>query len=233
MLHGTVPALIVGILYSAGIVALALNLRGLVLWSTPFANSWAEPWQTLVRIGLGAAIIGLAILLIVVTFTALTLAVGDPFYERIWRAVEIQAGGLPPGSPRSWASGLGDGLRMLLRATLGGLVLFVCGFIPIVGQTLVPIGAALFAGWLLTVELTGRAFDWRGIPLRERRRMLRGNRAGALGFGVATYLLFLLPLGAVVVMPAAVAGAALLARSVLPGTASTMPAARDTSADPR
>lgn len=69
MILGAVPALIVGVVYSVGIVALALNLRGLVLWSTPFADPWPEPWQTLVRIAVGAAVIGLAILLIVVTFT--------------------------------------------------------------------------------------------------------------------------------------------------------------------
>lgn len=233
MLLGAIPALMVGLVYSAGVVALALNLRGLVVVSTPFAGSWPEPWQTLVRIAVGAAIAGLAVLLIVVTFTALTLAIGDPFYERIWRAVENQLGGLPPGSPRSWASGVADGFRMLARAIPGGLLLLLCGFLPLVGQTVVPVAAAFFAGWLLTVELTSRAFDWRGIPLRERRRMLRGNRAGALGFGLATYLVFLVPLGAVVAMPAAVAGATLLARGVLPSTGPESPPPADDDLHPR
>lgn len=233
MLLGTIPALIVGLACSAGIVVLALNLRGLVVSSTPFASSWLEPWQTLVRIAIGAAIVGLAVLLIVVTFTALTLAIGDQFYERVWRAVENQLGGLPPGSPRSWTSGVADGFRMLVRALLGGLLLFLCGFLPIVGQTIVPVVAAFFAGWMLTVELTSRVFDWRGIPLRERRRMLRGDRAGALGFGLATYLVFLVPLGAVVAMPAAVAGATLLARSVLPPAGLEKPQSDGDDAHPR
>jgi CysZ protein len=34
----------------------------------------------------------------------------------------------------------------------------------------------------------------------------------AIGFGAATFICFLIPLGAVLVMPAAVAGATLLAR---------------------
>jgi CysZ protein len=37
----------------------------------------------------------------------------------------------------------------------------------------------------------------------------------ALGFGIATFVCFLIPLGAVLVMPAAVAGATLLSRRVL------------------
>jgi CysZ protein len=216
MLLGTIPALIVGVVFAAGIVLLAVNLPGLVVWSTPFAEPWVEPWRTLFRIAVGAAFVGLAVLLIVFSFTALTLVVGDPFYERIWRAIELEAGGLPEGSPRSWTAILADGLRMLPRAVLGGLALFLLGFIPLVGQTLVPVATALFAAWMLSIELTGRALEWRGFALRERRRMLAANRAGALGFGVVTYLLFLLPLGAIVVMPAAVAGGTLLARSVLP-----------------
>lgn len=216
MLLGAVPALIVGVVFATGIVLLAINLQSLVVWSTPFADPWSEPWQTIVRIAVGAAFVGLAVLLIVFSFTALTLAVGDPFYERIWRDVEAQAGGLPAGSPRSWAAVLVDGLRMIPRALLGGIVLFLLGFVPIVGQTVVPVATALFAGWMLSIEFTGRALEWRGFALRERRRILAGDRAGALGFGVATYLLFLLPLGAIVATPAAVAGGTLLARSVLP-----------------
>jgi CysZ protein len=45
--------------------------------------------------------------------------------------------------------------------------------------------------------------------------MLRAHRSRSLGFGVLTYLLFLIPGAAVIVMPAAVAGAALLSRNVL------------------
>ena len=37
----------------------------------------------------------------------------------------------------------------------------------------------------------------------------------ALGFGVAVFLCFLIPLGAILVMPAAVAGATLLSREAL------------------
>ena len=45
--------------------------------------------------------------------------------------------------------------------------------------------------------------------------MLGSRRALTLGFGVATWLLFLVPLGAIIVMPAAVAGATMLSRRVV------------------
>jgi CysZ protein len=44
---------------------------------------------------------------------------------------------------------------------------------------------------------------------------LRAHRPLALGFGVAVFLSFLVPLGAILLMPAAVAGAALLTRRTL------------------
>ena len=47
------------------------------------------------------------------------------------------------------------------------------------------------------------------------RPYLRGHRPFALGFGVAVFLSFLIPLGAILLMPAAVAGAALLTRRAL------------------
>ncbi len=50
---------------------------------------------------------------------------------------------------------------------------------------------------------------------KERFALLRRNKAVALGFGVVVFLLFLVPLVAVVAMPAAVVGGALLVRQRL------------------
>lgn len=74
---------------------------------------------------------------------------------------------------------------------------------------------AVVGGWLLALELTGTPFDARGLRLRDRRRALGRIRARTLGFGIATWVLFLVPLGAVVAMPAAVGGATLLMRTAL------------------
>ena len=94
-------------------------------------------------------------------------------------------------------------------------MVFACGLIPIVGSPLALTLGAIFGGWLLTVEMTGFAFDARGFTLSQRRRTLRRLRARTMGFGIATYLLFLVPIAAVIVMPSAVAGAAMLSRDAL------------------
>lgn len=80
---------------------------------------------------------------------------------------------------------------------------------------MVPVLGALVGGWFLTMELTSVPFERRGLRVWDRRRILKGRRALAVGFGTATFLCFLVPGGAILVTPAAVAGATLLAREVL------------------
>jgi CysZ protein len=219
MLIGALPALLVGIVYLAAIVVLAINIDSLLNALTAFADNWTEPWRTGTQIIVGIATVGLTVVILIYSFVAVTLAVGDPFYERIWRATEKRLGDAPGEVDESmWKSlrrGIGNGLRLFVVTALVSIGLFALGFIPVVGQTAVPVLGATVGGWFLAVELTGFAFDARGRTLAERRRILRGSRSMTLGFGMVTYLLFLVPLGAVIVMPAAVAGATILSRKAL------------------
>ena len=64
------------------------------------------------------------------------------------------------------------------------------------------------------VELTSVPFQRRGQRLRQRREVLKRHRAQSLGFGVAVFCSFLIPLGAILLMPAAIAGATLLSRQL-------------------
>jgi CysZ protein len=219
MLMGAIPALIVAVVYLAGFIVLASNADGIADAVTPFANDWGETARTIVRAAAAVALIGVALLLIVYTFTAVTLAIGSPFYERISRKVESRLGGIGSAVELAFWPGLGrgilDGLRVL-AATLGvALLLFAFGFIPLVGQTVVPVLGALAGGWFIALELSGFAFEARAIDGTTKRRMLRADRATTLGFGVATYLVFFIPFAAVIMMPAAVAGGTMLARTAI------------------
>lgn len=216
---GLLPAVISGLLYVAALIALIAFISDLAAGVTWFADDWSAGWRDLVRIIAGAGLLGLAGLIGVLTFTAVTLLIGDPFYEKISGMVEDRFGGVPDevevSLGRSLARSLVDALRLISLSVLFGIPLFLAGFIPVVGQTVVPVVGGAVAGWLLAVELTGVPFQRRGRRLRHRRAALRGHRPTALGFGVAVFVCFLIPLGAVLLMPAAVVGGTLLSRKAL------------------
>jgi CysZ protein len=220
LLLGTIPALIALLIVMVGVGTLVYfidDCSALVTW---FADDWSAAVRTTVRIVAGIAIMVVALLLVVVSFTALTLIIGDPFYEVISARVEDRIGGGPTEPDVSWLvtlrRNLVDSLRLLVLSLSVGIPLFIAGFLPVVGQTVVPVLDAVFGGWLLAVELTGVPFNRRGMRLAARRRLLRANRALALGFGIPVFLIILLvPFAAIVVIPAAVAGGTLLTRRVL------------------
>jgi CysZ protein len=219
MLLGVVPALISGALFVAAFATLLYFVDDLAALVTPFADDWSGTWRGLVRVVAGLAVVGLAGLLGVLTFTAVTLAIGDPFYEKISERVEDRLGGTPGAvEVPFWASlrrSVVDSLRLVAISVLVGVPLFTAGFIPVVGQTVVPVVGALVGGWFLALELVGAPFYRRGMRLPDRRSILKADRPTTLGFGVAVFVCFLIPFGAVLVMPAAVAGATLLARRSL------------------
>lgn len=214
MALGMVPAIIAGALVVAVLIGLGLNVEALAQAITPFADGWAERDRGVLRTLLALVIVAGAIIGTVYTFTTLTLLIGDPFYERIWRAAENELGGFQPSPVRFWRS-FGDGLLLVLRAIGFALITALVGLIPVIGSVASAILGPVLAGHLVSRELTTRPFEARGITAVERSRLLRGSRARALGFGVATQLFFLIPGGAIAVMPSAVVGATRLARSVL------------------
>ncbi|MEV4564033.1 EI24 domain-containing protein [Nonomuraea sp. NPDC049419] len=218
-LFGLIPALIAFAVYVAALIFLGTNASDLAAFLTPFADtwSWREAFRTVVAVALVLG--GLAVA--VITFTALTLAIGDPFYERLSGEVDP----LETDDDQPWwrtlPRSIRDSLVTLFYVLLFTVPLFFLGFVPVIGQTVVPVVGALVSGFFLTVELTTLAMERRGMARKDRFALLRANKSSALGFGVAVFLLFLVPFVAIVAMPAAVAGAALLVRTRLAPTPPT------------
>lgn len=219
MFLGMVPAAIVSALAIALLVTLIVTIEPIAVFLTPFANTWDQLPRAAMRFAAGLALILASIVVIVNTYTTTTLMVGDFFYRKIATHVDARHGAPDTPEPQGfWKDarrGLGEGLRLLF-ATIGlALLVFALGFIPVAGTIAAATAGTLVGGWLIVVELSNIPFESRGLYLTARRRILRGSRARALGLGVASYLLFLVPFGAVIAMPAALAGATLLTRSLL------------------
>jgi CysZ protein len=219
MFLGLIPAVIAGAVVTGAVVAMVYFSGDLADLITPFDHGWSGGLRETVHVVAMVALISLTVLLAIFLYAALALLIGEPFYEKISYNVELKLGGPIEEAKVSFVRMLGrsirDSLRLLVFTVGAGVVLFVAGFIPVVGETVVPAVGVLVGSWVLALELTTVTFERRGMRFRERRRMLRGRRSMALGFGLASFVCFLIPLGAVLVMPAAVAGATLLSRRVL------------------
>ncbi|MFI8455875.1 EI24 domain-containing protein [Kitasatospora sp. NPDC085464] len=232
---GMLPALLALIGYVVALAFLAARSVDLADWATPFADHWSSPWQGLLRDALAAIVFGGGLLLSLLTFTAVTLLVGQPFYEALCAKVDETEGGAPtpPDTPlwRELLIAVRDSVYVLVRVAAFGVVLFACGFIPVLGQTVVPALGFLVSGFFLTVELTAVALQRRRVPQPERIRLLRSRLGLALGFGTPLVLAFLVPLVTVLAMPGAVAGATLLARDLVPPAEEEAAAAEEDAAE--
>lgn len=223
LLLGMLPAVLTALLLLGGMVALVYWIDDLAAWVTPFADSWAAGLRSAVRVAAGVALVAAVLVVGVLSFSALTLAVGGPFYELIAEKVEDELGGPPVEVELPWWRmlwlGVRDGLLLVLRSLLFTIPLLVAGFIPVVGQTVVPVLLALVTAWFLALELVAVPFYRRGLDLRQRRAVLAKRRALALGLGLPASLLCMIPLAAIVVMPVAFAGGVFVAHETLESSA--------------
>lgn len=219
LLIGALPAVLTALLLLGGMVALVYWVDDLAAAVTPFADDWAEGLRAAVRIAAGVALVAGGLVIAQVSFAALTIAIGGPFYEHIAEKVSDDLGG-PPGAVdlsfwRLLWLGLRDGVLLVLRSLLFTIPLLVLGFVPVVGQTVVPVLLALVTAWFLALELVAVAFYRYGMDLKQRRALLARRRGLALGLGLPASLLCLIPLAAILVMPVAFVGGVLVAHETL------------------
>lgn len=216
MLMGLVPGAVTFVLLIAALIVFGTQVFG---WSGALA-SWlvdeGSGWHSVLRLLLMAAMLVSAALIAIYSFTVVTLAIGGPFFERIARAVdrETDVGRVESVGGMLRRSCL-DSVRLGLLTVPVAAALFLVGFVPVVGGIVALAAGASIGGWFLALELTTAPLAARGVvTLAHRRRFLKARRPLVLGYGVTVYVTFLLPLGALLGMPAAVAGATLLVRRI-------------------
>lgn len=219
MLLGSIPGAITFVVFVGILIGLSFFVDDIAAGLTGFAREWDDGWLIALRVTVSIALVGAAGALLVVSFTAVTLLIGQPFFEAISREVEAALGGVPGEADLPWWAsvrrGIVEGTRMLLIMAAVGLGLFVVGLVPVVGPVVAGVLGAFTGGWFLALELAAVPFERRGLGLAARRRAVRTQRAVSLGFGVGVFVMFLIPLGGVLGLPAAVAGGTLLARRAL------------------
>src|SRR4029450_9203334 len=147
---------------------------------------WARGLATTIRVIVGTTLVAGAVLLMVTPFPVLTLALGSPLYDKLSESVEREFGDvaeLKENVARGLFRALAQAVTALAVSILAPLVLFPTGFVPVVGQTFVPVLSAMFGGWMLGIELVGPPFERRGMLRLPGRRPAVGP-TGDPGGGV-------------------------------------------------
>lgn len=222
-LLGALPPLITSVINMALLITLLSNLDTLVPAATGFADGWPVALADPIRIAVGIGMVGGSVLIMVLTFSALTLLIGAPAYDAIAARTEQELDDRPRSDAADtgrWAASAARSVRqtigLVIASVIGSVVLALLGLVPVIGSVLAPILSAVFGSWMLGMELLGPAFERRGlVRLADRRAAMRRSRARTLGFALPTFLLMAIPFLAVLVLPAATAGGTLLARDLL------------------
>ncbi|MGQ8821291.1 sulfate transporter CysZ [Bibersteinia trehalosi] len=200
------PILINALLMAGLIWLFFANIGGLLESLLP---SWLE-WLSVV-------LIPLIFLLILVgfyfAFTTLANFIAAPFNALLAEKVEQQLTGENLAEMR-FTELLKDVPRMLARewrkmlySLPRLLALFILGFIPVLGQTVVPVLAFIFSAWLLAIQYCDYPFDNHKISFARMRNALREQRVMNFTFGALVSLFTVIPFINLVVMPVAVCGA--------------------------
>ena len=158
-------------------------------------------------------LLGAVVALWLYGFLAVLLA--SPFLGALSARAEVEAFGAGPGGEAMAELSImrtlareGRKLAYHLPRLLG---LFVLTLIPVVNVA-APLLWFAFGGWMLAVQFVDYAAENRGLAFGDTVALLRTNRAAAFGLGAPAALLLAVPFAAVVVIPAAVCGGAVLWR---------------------
>jgi len=156
-----------------------------------------------------------SVLVVFYGFSILTNLLAAPFNGMLAEAVEQHLTGRPIDTggwralARDIAPSLLSELRKLLYFALRALPLGILFLIPGINVA-APFIWGLFSAWMLAIEYLDYPMANHWLHFGAQRRLLRGNRLLAYGFGGGTLLLTMVPVLNFIAMPAAVAGATAL-----------------------
>lgn len=203
------PILINVILLSI-IFYLALNqVSHFSHWVSLLLPAWLD-W-------LSAIILVLAVIMLLLVFyfifTTLAGFIAAPFNGLLAEKVEQMLTGEERSSGSAWDF-ISDMPRMFKRewqklaySLPKLLLLFLLGFIPALGQTLIPLLMFLFTAWLLAIQYCDYPFDNHKVSFSQMRTQLAGKKVLNLTFGSLIALCTFVPLVNFLIIPVAVCGA--------------------------
>ena len=200
------PLLINCLVFGGAIWFGVAEFNGLLDWLLP---NWLE-WARWLLWPLFAATM---LLVVFYTFTLIANLIGAPFNGLLAEKLEARLSNLPPPEAQSCDDLLRTGtkaivnelrkLAYLLVRTVPLLILFLIPGLNVIA----PFAWLVFTAWMLALEYIDAPMGNHNLTFRDGKRVLRANRALALGFGGAVLLMTSIPILNFFAMPIAVAGA--------------------------
>lgn len=184
------------------------DASGWVVAATPAWLDWLGHLVAALLYVLGLIVAGWLVGLVAVL-------VASPFLGALSARAEQEQFGTAPSYAPSVVEAVSQAFRRearKLRYHLPRLAgVFLLTLVPVVNVA-APVFWFVFGAWMLAVQFVDYAAENRGLDFAETLAVLRANRAAALGFGAIAGALLAIPFAALVVIPAAVCGGALLWR---------------------
>jgi CysZ protein len=205
------------------IFALGLLLASGSIWAlwantvpTPDAETWLRVilWAARVIGTLAAFVLGPLLAIFVVN-------IGFPFFNQ-----EVFMAGMRVADPErarllegkqgmSMSRAIGLALFRFVKFLGLSALLFVIGFVPVIGTVIASVGGLLLAARTVSWELLDPYFEMLDIRHAEQRTVIKQHQRSLLGFGLPIALLFGIPLvGPLLFGLAQVAGAVFVAREL-------------------
>ncbi|WP_439287190.1 sulfate transporter CysZ [Lonepinella sp. BR2357] len=185
------------------------QISGMIDWIMSFLPSWLD-WLSSVMFIMSLVLILMGFYF---SFTMLSGFIAAPFNGLLAEKVENMLTG-ESLADMTMIDFIKDIPRMLVREWQKlvyslpiYIALFLLGFIPMLGQSVVPVLTFIFAAWMMAIQYCDYPFDNHKISFHTMRVKLKENRTQSLIFGGLISLCMFVPLVNLVVIPVAVCGA--------------------------
>jgi len=199
--------LFVGLIYFAG--------HQFSLWVDHLMPTLPD-WLSFLAYILWPLFVVLVGLMVFFTFTMFANIIAAPFNGFLSEKVEVVVRGTDDFPAFSWGELIAMVPRTLAREGRKlayflprALALFVLSLIPVVNIIAAPLWL-LFGVWMMAIQYIDYPADNHKMSWQDMLAWLRQKRWQSLGFGGIVYAVLLIPVVALLMMPAAVPGATLL-----------------------
>lgn len=186
-----------------------LQINDLTSWMLSFMPDWLSWINYLIT----ALAIFMVLLIYYFIFTTLAGFIAAPFNGLLAEKVELLLTGQAANSD-GVIDFIKDLPRMLKRewqklwySLPRMIILFILSFVPLIGQTCIPILFFLFTAWMLAIQYCDYPFDNHKISFLSMKQQLAQHRMLNLTFGSLVASCTFIPLLNFIIMPVAICGA--------------------------